>query len=388
MSRAVEGRTRRARDLTTALAGLVALGLAFAGGYLFLKADAGPERLMTWLYRRIGLEGQADAIASRGFDPLAAKLMVAVVAMLLGVGGIWGVYLATNRLVDQFPDRTARALRPWVFVGPAVVMLGFYLVFPAVGTLVRALKDDGGVIENLKFVFTEPDVLSAWRNNVLWIVVGTAGSVLIGLAFATLVDRVKREALAKTFVFLPLAISMVGAAVIWRFVYYWRPAGEEQIGLLNGVFAALGREPTPFLQTPVLNTLSLIVVMIWLQTGFAMVVLSAAIKAVPTELLEAARIDGASEPQTFMRVVLPSIRGAVLTVATTILIAILKVFDIVFVTTGGRFDSDVIANRMFQEMIRFRNFGRASMLAVALLLVVVPVMVINVRNLRKQGIGA
>jgi alpha-glucoside transport system permease protein len=183
-------------------------------------------------------------------------------------------------------------------------------------------------------------------------------------------------------VFLPMAISLVGASVIWRFVYAWQPPGQPQIGLLNAVWTATGAQPVAFLQQPTVNTLALIVVMIWLQTGFAMVILSAAIKGVPGELIEAGRIDGASEWQLFRRVVVPSIRGAMFTVATTICIAILKVFDIVFVTTGGKFDSEVVANRMFTEMFKFRNFGRASALAVVLFVAVTPLMIVNVRRLR------
>jgi alpha-glucoside transport system permease protein len=186
---------------------------------------------------------------------------------------------------------------------------------------------------------------------------------------------------------MPLAISMVGASVIWRFVYAWRPEGRPQIGLQNAIYTSLGNEPVPWLQLPPGNTFFLIVIMIWLQTGFAMVILSAALKGVPGEIIEAGRIDGASEPQLFFRVVLPSIRGAMITVATTVFIAILKVFDIVFVMTGGRFETEVIANRMFNEMFKFRNFGRASALAVVLMLVVIPIMVVNIRNLKRQGVG-
>jgi alpha-glucoside transport system permease protein len=262
-----------------------------------------------------------------------------------------------------------------------------YLVFPLVETIRLSVTQDGGFIDNYSFVFTDPAMQIAMRNNGLWLVVGTTGSVVIGLLFAALVDRVKREAFAKTFVFLPLAISAVGAAVIWRFVYTWRPPGASQIGMLNAVWTAAGGEPVAFLQTMPWNNFFLILIMIWIQTGFAMVVLSAALKGVPTELVEAGRIDGASEVQLFFRVVLPSIRGALITVATTIFIVILKVFDIVFVMTGGRFETEVIANRMFNEMFRFRNFGRASALAVVLLVAVIPIMVVNIRNLRRQGIG-
>ena len=202
-----------------------------------------------------------------------------------------------------------------------------------------------------------------------------------------LVDRIKREALAKSFIFLPLAISFVGASVIWKFVYAWQPAGRPQIGILNAVVTAFGAEPIPWLINAPLNTFALILIMIWLQTGFAMVVLSAALKGVPSELLEAARIDGANEIAIFFKVIIPYIKGSIMTVGTTIFIAVLKVFDIVYVMTSGKFQTEVVANRMFVEMFNFRNFGRASALAVILLVVVIPIMIVNVRNLRQQGIN-
>jgi alpha-glucoside transport system permease protein len=182
-----------------------------------------------------------------------------------------------------------------------------------------------------------------------------------------------------------MAISMVGASVIWRFVYAWKPAGEEQIGVLNAVTTAFGAEPTPWLQTPPINTLALILILVWLQTGLAMVVLSAALKAVPTELIEAARIDGAGELRLFFSIVLPTIRPTIITVATIIAITVLKVFDIVFVITGGQFGTEVVANRMFIEMFKFRNFGRASAIAVVLFVLVVPFIVMNVRHQRRRG---
>jgi alpha-glucoside transport system permease protein len=322
-----------------------------------------------------------------GLSPVVSKLGGAAMAIVVGVGGVWGLFVVANATVDRLGGRFRERIRPYVFVLPAMAMLAFYLVFPAINTIFTSATDDEGLVDNYRFAFTDPDMLIAFRNNIVWLVIGTSGSVLIGLLFAALVDRVKREAFAKTFVFLPLAISMVGAAVIWRFVYAWQPPGEPQFGLLNAVWTGLGNEPVAFLQLVPHNTLALIVIMIWLQTGFAMVVLSAALKGVPAELIEAARIDGANELQAFLRVVVPSIRGSIITVATTIFIAILKVFDIVFVTTGGRFDTEVIANRMFNEMFKFRAYGRASALAVILLIVVVPIMVLNIRNLRRQGIG-
>ena len=227
----------------------------------------------------------------------------------------------------------------------------------------------------------------AIRNNLIWLALAPALSVAIGLAFAAMVDRVKHEKLAKSLVFLPLAISMVGASVIWRFVYAWRPPGQPQTGLLNAVVAGFGAEPIAWLQEIPANTLALIVIMVWLQVGFAMVVLSAAIKGVPQEITEAARIDGASELQTFFRILIPTIRGSIITVFTTIAIGVLKVFDIVFVMTGGKFDTNVVAVRMYDEMFRFRNFGQATTMAVILFVAVIPIMVVNVRNLRRQGIG-
>jgi alpha-glucoside transport system permease protein len=223
--------------------------------------------------------------------------------------------------------------------------------------------------------------------------------VAIGLAFAALVDRIKNESLAKAFVFMPLAISFVGASVIWRFMYAWKPPGQNQIGVLNAIWVAVGGwlvdlgllqevEPVAWLQEIPWNTFFLIAIMVWLQVGLAMVILSAAIKGVPRDLVEAARIDGGSELQIFFRVIVPTIRGSILTVFTTIAIAVLKVFDIIFVTTGGNFDTSVVAVRMYQEMFRFRNFGQATTMAVILLVAVLPIMIVNIRNLRRQGVGA
>jgi alpha-glucoside transport system permease protein len=376
------GGIKRARGLLAvlALAGVLAVG---AIGLDMLRDATDLERYLANALDFVGLDASASSIRDYGLTPGTSKAIIAVLALVLGVGGVWALFVSANRVVDLL-GRFAERIRPIVFIGPAVALLGFALVYPAISTIVTSLREDGGAADNYRFAFTDPDMLVAFRNNVLWLVVGTAGSVLIGLLFAALVDRIKREAFAKTFIFLPLAISLVGASVIWRFVYAWRPEGEPQIGVVNAVGSALGAEPIPWLQTPPVNTFALIAIMIWLQTGFAMVVLSAALKGVPVELIEAARIDGASEPQLFFKVVLPSIRGAILTVATAIFIAILKVFDIVFVMTGGRFDTEVVANRMFTEMFKFRNFGRASALAVVLMIVVVPFMVLNIRNMRRQ----
>jgi alpha-glucoside transport system permease protein len=281
-------------------------------------------------------------------------------------------------------------------------VVGVYLIYPTVGTVVQSFTDvpEGeGSLFNYTQAFTDPEMLIILRNNLMWLLIVPFVSVVVGLVFAGLVDRIRLESLSKSFVFLPLAISFVGAAVIWQFVYAWKPAGQDQIGILNAFWVWAGGflvdwgvisevEPIAWLQVMPINNFALMVIMIWLQVGFAMVVLSAAIKGVPTEMTEAARIDGATERQIFLRITIPTIRGALLVVYTTIAIAVLKVFDLIFVTTGGNLDTSVIAVEMYQQMFRFRNLGFAATMAVILLVAVVPIMVINIRNLRRQGIGA
>ncbi|MGB7860795.1 MAG: sugar ABC transporter permease [Acidimicrobiia bacterium] len=358
---------------------------------------AGVVVLVLWF--GLGLLRQPDLFSS--LPPNLSKLAQALIAIVLGVVGIWALFYSANTIVEALPGRATELLRPYVFVLPAVAVVTLYLIYPTVGTVVESVTnvpEGSGPLYNYTEAFTNPEVLLALRNNLIWLLLAPAASVLIGLVFAALVDRIKRESLAKSFVFMPLAVSFVGAAVIWKFVYAWKPPGQPQIGILNaawvwvgGFFVNLGWieqvEPIAWLQLIPWNTVALIAIMVWLQVGFAMVVLSAAIKGVPAELTEAARIDGASEFQSFIRIVVPSIWGALLTVYTTIAIAVLKVFDIIFVTTGGNFDTSVVAVRMYQEMFRFRNFAQATTMAVILLIAVIPIMVINIRNLRRQGIG-
>jgi alpha-glucoside transport system permease protein len=369
-------------------AALIAAIALFFVAFEYLRDSAGLARLFASVYDVIGLGAAADALLEYGLDPVQGKLLLAIIAIAIGIGGVWLLFVGMNGLVDLLAVRVRERLRPYVFVGPAVAMLAIYLVLPAVATIWTSLTEDGGWPQNYGNTVADPEFWTAIRNNVLWLVLATGGSVGIGLAVAALTDRIKREALAKTFIFMPLAISMVGAAVIWRFMYSWQPPGETQIGAVNAVWTGLGNEPVAIVQTAPLNTFALIVIMIWLQTGFAMVVLSAALKGVSSDVLEAARMDGATELQVFFRVVVPMISGTLLTVATTISIMVLKVFDIVYVMTGGRNETEVIANRMFQEMFVFRDLGQASALAVILFVAVIPIMVLNIRNLRRQGIGA
>jgi alpha-glucoside transport system permease protein len=286
-------------------------------------------------------------------------------------------------------QRFWQQIMPWLFVGPALGMVAAYLVMPMVYTLYLSVLDGESQefvgLSNYIFALTDPSMLMAFRNSLLWLVLVTGISVGLGLVLAVLTDRVRYEAIAKSLIFMPMAISFVGASVIWKFVYAYRPDGAAQIGLLNAIVTAMGGEPVGWLVEKSVNNLALIVIMIWLETGFCLVVLSAAVKGIPAELIEAARMDGASEVQIFWRITLPMIRSTVVVVATTIVILVLKIFDIVYVMTGGNQDTEVIASRMIKEMFNYRHYGRGSAIAVILLLAVIPVMVANIRRFRASG---
>ena len=376
------------RRFAPVLAALVGIGIVAVGVVILLDRNAS-SNLLASIYDLIGnTQAAADLRAGVG-DQLLAKLVLAGLALVVGVGGIWMVFIGASAVVGLLSPRWQGRVLPWVFVIPAMVLLTVYLVYPTIGTIITSftVQTDGDPLANYKQL-TSPLFLDIIRNNIIWLIVGTGGTVLLGLLFAALFDRVRRESLAKTFVFLPLAISFVGASVIWRFMYEWKPAGKPQIGTVNAVWTAFGLDPVRWVQQQPINTYALIFIFIWLQTGFAMVVLSAAIKGVSTEVIEAARLDGASERQLFLRVVVPIIRGSIITVATTIAIVDQKFFDIIFVMTGGRNGTDVIANRMFQEFYEFFNDGRAAALGTLLFIAVLPVMFVNVRNMRRQGVGA
>ncbi len=323
-------------------------------------------------------------------DAEANRLVLALVAIVVGVAGVFALYWGMDLVVNLLPARFRESVRPFVFVGPALVILTVFLVYPAVNTTVISFMDAQSQeftgLDNYKFVFTDEGMLRSIRNTVGWIIVVPLFSVGIGLVFATLVDRLRRgEALAKSMIFLPMAISFVGASIVWRFIYSFRPEGfGEQIGLLNGIWMGLGGNPVAWLSEEPWNNLFLMVIMIWLQTGFAMVILSAAIKAVPDDILEAARIDGATEIQIFWRVIIPSIMSSIVVVTTTMVISVLKIFDIVWVMTNGQFGTEVIAERMVRWFFRNDHNGRGAAIAVILFLAIVPVMWVNVRRFRAE----
>jgi alpha-glucoside transport system permease protein len=280
-------------------------------------------------------------------------------------------------------------LLPWLYVGPTLLILAFFLVYPALNTLYLSLFDKHSEnfvgLDNYVWALTSKEMLTAFRNNILWLVLFTALTVSLGLVLAVLLDRVRYEAVAKSIVFLPMAISFVGAGVIWKFMYAFRPANVPQIGLLNAILRNFTNlDPIGWIVNRMTNNFALIVVGIWIWTGFCMVILSAAYKGIPRELLEAARVDGANEWQVFWGITIPLMKPTIAVVATTMVINVLKVFDIVYVMTNGAFGTEVIANRMYKEMFQFRSFGRASAIAVILLVAIIPVMLVNIRRFQEQ----
>lgn len=318
-------------------------------------------------------------------DSDASQWVIAGVAIVWGVGGVALLYFVSNWLVEQLPQEWTRRLQPFLFVGPAVAILGWYLAVPTLRTFWLSLYNNDSTqfvgIQNYIDTFTSRIMLEAYRNNLMWLVVGTFFTVALGLLVAILADRSNFENIGKALIFLPMAISMVGAGVIWKFVYDF----NADIGLLNAVVTALGGEAQSWIALiQPWNNLFLVVVMIWLQTGFAMVLLSAAIKGVPDDLLEAARVDGATEFQIFFRIMIPYIQGTIITVTTTVVIFTLKIFDVVMIMTGGQFGTEVIGVRYYREFFNNRNNGYGSAIAIVLLIAVVPVMIYNLRQFSER----
>jgi alpha-glucoside transport system permease protein len=324
-------------------------------------------------------------------DENANRFTVVGVAVVVGVGGVFLLYWGMNRAIELLPERFVEGVKPYVFVGPCLVILAVFLIYPVINTILISFKDARSEsfvgLDNFRFVFTDNDMLLSIRNTFGWIIIVPFFGVIIGLAFATLADRLRRgEAIAKSMIFLPMAISFAGAAITWRLIYSFRPQGfGSNIGLLNGVVIGLGQNPIAWLQQQPWNNLLLMVIMIWMQTGFAMVVLSAAIKAIPDEIIEAARIDGASEFQVFRRIIVPSILPTIVVVTTYMVINALKVFDIVFVIGNPESDGTVvIAERMIDWFFSSRHFGRGAAISVVLFVAIIPVMIWNIRRFREE----
>jgi alpha-glucoside transport system permease protein len=288
---------------------------------------------------------------------------------------------------------------PWFYLLPALAVMFVFIVYPGLNTVLLSFQNkDGsgpatqmctagepcwGIFENFRYALTSPIMQTAFLNNLKWIILMVSWTVLLGLLIATLADRVRYEALAKALIFMPMAISFVGAGVIWGFVYTYTSDGP-QIGLLNAIVVALGGQPVSWLTEPQVNTVALIIVGTWIWTGFCMTILAAALKSVPTEILEAARVDGANEWKVFTQITVPVIMPTITVVVTTMVINVLKVFDIVYVMTGGNYETEVIANRMYIEQYNVLNTGRAAAIAVVLIVLILPMMYLNVRRFRQQ----
>jgi alpha-glucoside transport system permease protein len=317
--------------------------------------------------------------------------VVTALAVVIGVPAVLVGYIYLTEVVLRLvQDRRRSAIRPWLWLLPALAFLFFFLIFPTILTIVRSFQ--GAVagawvgLENYAWFFGSPDALISLRNSVLWVVFLTLFTVGLGLLIAVLVDRVRYESVAKSVIFVPLAISMTAAGVIWRFMFDYQSPGSPQTGTLNGILSAFGAGPISWLQVETLglNNIFLIIVMAWMWTGFAMVILSAALKGISTELLEAARVDGATEWKVFRYIVFPLLLPTIAVVSTTVVITALKAFDIVYVMTNGNFGTQVVAFQMIKESFTFGNFGHGSALAVILLLAIIPIMGLNISRFRAQ----
>lgn len=321
------------------------------------------------------------------------KVINALLAIVSGVLGSLLLYYVLNRAVEWLPRKWEARLKPYVFAGPAVLLIGFFLIYPAVRTIIFSFANSDSTkfigVRNYTDLLGSSDFVSgALLNTLLWMIVVPAITVVFGLAVAVLADRLqpRAEKLTKSIIFLPMAISMVGAATIWRFVYSSRPSGTDQIGVLNAILGKFGIDPVAWLQISQAhaNSLLLMVIMIWAQVGFSMVLLSAAVKGVPEDTIEAGRIDGATEKRIFFNIVVPQIWPTVITVFITVLIGVMKIFDIVYVMTGGNFNTDVIGMRFYTELFTNGNNGNAAAIVVMLMIAIVPVMVYQVRHFRQQ----
>lgn len=281
----------------------------------------------------------------------------------------------------------------WLWVAPALFFVLVFLLYPTFDTIRMSLTNQGLYrLDNYDFVglknyiviFTDKTMLEVLSNNLIWLVIGTIFTVGLGLIIAVLVDRVRIESFIKSAIFIPMAISFVAAGVTWKFIYDFEPPGQSQIGLLNAILTGTGHGPQPWLINAPGDTFALNIIYIWMWTGFCMVILSAALKGVPIEMLEAARCDGASELTIFWRIIVPMISPTIVVVSTTMVINILKIFDVVYTITGGNFHTSVVAMEYYTQFFTDGNFGQAAALSVLLLIVIVPIMLVNIRRFRAQ----
>ena len=331
---------------------------------------------------------------------MLAQLFSALVAVAIALGVSALYFIGGNMLLDKVfgpgpdgqvtvrNDRLRSSIRPILFLLPAVLLLFVYLVYPVARTAQLSLMNDTATtyigFANYERALGDPRFLESILNNFLWLLVVPAAATAFGLLIAVMTDKIWWGGIAKSLIFLPMAISFVGASVIWGLVYDFKPEGSEQIGILNAIITGLGGSPRDWLQIPFWNNFFLMVVLIWIQTGFAMVILGAALRGIPEETLEAAEIDGAGPATVFFRIMIPQIFPTILVVWTTITILVLKVFDIVLTMTNGQFDTQVLANFMFDQMFRANDRGYASTIALVIMIAVIPVMIYNIRRANEE----
>ena len=327
------------------------------------------------------------------------QILQTILAVVISISFCLLYFAGSNFLLDKIinlpigtrvkRERVRSSIRPWLFLAPALLLLIVYLFYPLVETFRLSFFDstDSNFVglANYRWVFADQSFLITIRNNFMWLLVVPTLATICGLIVAVLADRVWWGNIAKTMVFMPMAISFVGASVIWKFVYDYRGPTPDQIGIVNAIAMGLGFEPQAWITIPFWNNFFLMVILIWIQTGFAMVILSAALRGVPTETIEAARIDGANELQIFFEIMVPQVMSTILVVWTTITITVLKVFDVVVAMTGGQWDTSVLANLMYDWMFRGGgDYGRSSTLAMILMFAVIPVMAFNIRRFRTE----
>lgn len=326
-----------------------------------------------------------------------------ILTIVLGVGGCVAYFYFSNIFLDKvlFPRagpnagrniNRANLIRPWLFLFPALAALSIYLAYPVIETLRLSLSErlPGNTsqfvgLANYKQMFSESKFWEAFRNNMLWLLVVPALSTAFGLLAAQLSDRVRWGNIAKSLIFMPMAISFVGAAVIWKLVYDTRPIEQDQIGALNALYMFFGGvEPKTWLTIKVWNSFFLMAILVWIQTGFAMVILSAALRGIPEETVEAAIVDGANPFQVFFKIKVPQIKNTIIVVWTTITIVVLKVFDIVYAMTNGQWETQVLANYMYDKLFRANDWGVGSAGAMIIMLLVSPILIWNVYNARRE----
>ncbi len=336
---------------------------------------------------------------------MITQIFSALITVILGVGGCAAYFYGSNKLLDLiYPSRGVTGasavnnlrrqglIRPWLFLGPAIFFLVVYLLYPVIETFRLSFFGRGGTdyvgVANYQWLLGDREFHRSLFNNALWLLVVPAVCTFFGLVIAVLTDKIWWGQIAKSLIFLPLAISFVGASVIWKFIYEYRGDGQTQIGVLNAIVQYFGFAPQVWISLPFWNNFFLMAILIWIQTGFAMVILAAALRGVPDETIEAAVIDGANPFQVFWRIMIPQIWGTIIVVWTTITILVLKIFDIVITMTNGQWNTTVLAHLMFDWMFRGGgDFGRGAAIAIVIMLAVTPIMIWNIRQANAENKG-